>query len=107
VSEQSISIKGLDKAAVFAALYNRARPQGMGFLQDDPTPMTVETANQELGLSDDAKRMYGVGRSRKLYFDYVKGRVMKIDITGDEIDPWLYDRDNGSGAAAEAIAGIR
>jgi hypothetical protein len=35
----SIDLKGLNKAAVLAALYNASKPQGMGFLQYDPTPM--------------------------------------------------------------------
>jgi len=37
------------------------------------------------------------------YFDYLKGRVMKVDLSGDELDPWLYDRDNGHGAAKRVI----
>ncbi len=41
------------------------------------------------------------------YFDYVKGRVMKVHISGDELYPGLYDRDNGEGAAAAAIDAIR
>ena len=44
--------------------------------------------------------------SGQTYFDYLKGRVMKIDLSGDsELDPRLYDRDNGAGAAERAIAG--
>ncbi len=39
-----ISINGLDKAAVLAALYNASRPQGMGFMHYDPKPMEVEEA---------------------------------------------------------------
>lgn len=37
------------------------------------------------------------------YFDYLHGRVMKIDLAGDELDPWAYDRDNGQGAAQEVV----
>ena len=37
------------------------------------------------------------------YVDYIKGKVMKIDISGDDVDTTLYDRDNGSGAAKEII----
>lgn len=40
------------------------------------------------------------------HFDYLKGRVMKVDLKGDEFDPWGYDRDNGQGAAMNAIAAI-
>lgn len=106
---ERISIKDLNKAAVFAALYNGARhlPQyGTGLLHYNPNPMTVDQASQELKLGDDQKRMFGVG-DESMYFDYVRGRVMKIDIGHDEIDPQLYDRDNGPGAAAKAIASIR
>ncbi len=36
-------------------------------------------------------------------FDYLYGRVMKIDIRGDVLDPGLYDRDNGPDAAMRAL----
>ena len=84
-----VSLEGKDKAAVLASLYNASKPLGMGFLQYDPQPMTVEEAQELLDKYD--------------YFDYLKGRVMKVDLSGDELDPYLYDRDNGPGAAARAI----
>ena len=84
-----IALKGLNKAEVLAALYNASTPQGMGFLQYDPAPMTVDEATSLL--------------EQRTYFDYLKGRVMKIDLGGEELDPRLYDRDNGNGAAALAI----
>lgn len=89
-----ISMEGLDKAAVLAALYNASKPLGMGFLHYDPIPMTTEQA-RELFSEDHA------------YFDYLKGRVMKVDLGGNELDPYLYDRDNGDGAAAKAIAALQ
>ena len=85
-----INIEGLNKAEVLAALYNYAKPQGMGFLHYTPNNMTTKQA-QEL-LDSGVK-----------YFDYLKGRVMKVEISGDYLDPWLYDRDNGAGAAQEAL----
>jgi hypothetical protein len=84
-----ISIKELDKAQVLAALYNASRPLGMGFLQYDPQPMTVEQARVIL--------------ERSTYFDYLQGRVMKVDLSSDSFDPRWYDRDNGQGAAQKAI----
>jgi hypothetical protein len=77
---------------VLCALYNRAQPQGMGYLHFTPEAMSREEAAEHLA-----------GSQR---FDYLKGRVMKVDIGGDEFEPYLFDRDNGSGAAARAIAGI-
>ena len=85
-----MDISNLDKAAVLAALYNHAKCQGSGFLDSDPEPMTVESAREIL-------------KTGQTYFDYVKGRVMKVDLSGGFLDPRLYDRDNGPGAAERAI----
>jgi sarcosine oxidase delta subunit len=48
-----------------------------------------------------------VTERRSLRFDYLRGRVMKVDLSEDEFDDWLYDRDNGHGAAAKAITSIQ
>lgn len=93
MTEENISITGLDKAAVLAALYDNAQPLGLGFLQFTPEPMTLEDARALL--------------SKSHYFDYVKGRVMKVDLSGDDLRPHLYDRDNGKGSAARVIAELR
>lgn len=92
---ENVSIKGLDKAVVLAALYNAARPQGMGFMHYDPTPMTPERA---AGILNDTPRMY---------FDYLRGRVMKVDLSGYEFSPLGYDRDNGDGIAGAVIQSLR
>lgn len=95
MSDDTIDISQLDKAAVLAALYNRARPQGMGFLHYTPEPMTHDQARELLG------------KMHEPYFDYLKGRVMKVDLGKDQLYVGLYDRDNGHGAAASAIADLR
>ena len=89
----TIDLKGLDKAAVLAALYNASKPQGMGFLHYNPTPMTIERAKELLEQTTD--------------FDYLMGRVMKINLGGDTLNTWGYDRDNGEGAAAKAIESMQ
>ena len=88
-----INIKGIDKAEILAALYNNARPLGMGFLQYVPGIMTAEEAQVELDENP----------SRNKYFDYLAGRVMKVDLSKNELRTDLYDRDNGPGAAYDAI----
>jgi hypothetical protein len=85
-----IDLKGKDKAEVLAKLYNASRPQGMGFLQATKQDMT----------RDEAAELLANGQT---YFDYLRGRVMKVDLSGDELDPRLYDRDNGQGAASAAL----
>lgn len=89
-----INIAGLDKAEVLAALYNASKQQGMGFLHaHGAQSMSVEQAREELAA-----------RKLDLYFDYLHGRVMKIDLNGEQLYIRLYDRDNGAGAAAQALA---
>lgn len=89
----SIDIKGLDKAEVLAALYNASRQQGMGFMDKrGQAQMTVADAQKVIEANPG------------LYFDYLQGRVMKISLKDDDLEEWLYDRDNGQGAAQRALA---
>ena len=88
----TINIAGFNKAEVLAVLYNASKPQGMGFMHYDPKPMTKEEAEALL--------------KKTTYFDYLKGRVMKVVLSGDELNPWGYDRDNGQGAMERALADL-
>jgi hypothetical protein len=89
--DYQIDISKLDKSEVLAALYNNAQAQGLGVFQATAEPMTKEDAANLLISSEDK------------YFDYVKGRVMKVDLSGDTLSIRLYDRDNGQGAAQQAL----
>ena len=88
-----MNIQGLNKAEVLATLYNASKVQGMGFLQDDGKVMTTKDA--EIILKE---------RGGNTYFDYLKGKVMKIDVGQDELDTRLYNRDNGKDAAERALS---
>ena len=72
--------------------------RGMGILQAIPD-YTLEMAQQDIEARNH--------RRIPLYFDYHYGRVLKVDISGDEFDEYLYDRDRGNGTAARAIDSIR
>ena len=85
-----IDISKMNKAEVLAKLFDSSKAQGMGFLQNHEEPMTIE----------EAQAYFDAGQT---YFDYVRGRVMKVDLSGDVLRPYLYDRDNGEGAAARAL----
>jgi hypothetical protein len=103
VETNEIDIKGIDKADLLAALYNSARQQGMGFLNSrGASSMTKDEAQKVLSDGGWLTNLPG-----RVYFDYLNGRVMKVDIGGDTLEPWLYDRDNGQGAAARVIADLR
>ena len=91
-----MDISNLDKAEVLAVLYNNAKPLGLGFLHYDPKPMTVEEA--QVIIDKELHR-----GNNELYFDYLKGRVMKVYLNKDTLRTDLYNNDNGGSAAEDAI----
>jgi len=93
MDNNSVNISHLSKAEVLRRLYNASHPLGMGYLHFTPEDMTLEEAEDIIENMD----------SKKLYFDYLNGRVMKVNITGDSVDPWGYDRDHGEGALEKLI----
>lgn len=102
-----VNIKGIDKAKVLAALFNHSKVQGMGVFQASrgPQVMSEDDARKAIGNGDDATVMFG--DVHPLYFDYLYGRVLKVDISKDEFNEWGYDRDLGQGAAQRAIDSIK
>lgn len=86
-----VNIKGMDKKKVLQVLYKRAKAQGFGELVYTSGPLTEEEITGLFAMPG------------RLSFDYVKGRVMKVDLTGDTFDSRLYDRDNGQDAAELAL----
>ena len=92
--ENEIDIICIDKAELLAGLYNKAQPQGRGFMRADADQMTREQAQEILTTNND--------------FDYLKGRVMKVNLSSDtKLDARLYDRDNGGGTAQSVVDVIR
>ena len=89
-----ISIKGLNKGDVLAALFNSAKTQGMGFIHYQ-SDHVMDSTEAEVLLAQQSD------------FDYVEGRVIKVDLSGDEFDPGGYDRDNGQGSAARLVNTLR
>lgn len=92
VEKDVIDISNKNKADVLAALYNHAKPVGMGIVQYDPTPMTREIAEYVI-----SKMGY--------YFDYLKGRPIKCNMEDNIIYVGSYNRDNDyDGLAQKAIS---
>lgn len=85
-----MDISKLNKAEVLAALYNRAQTQDMGIFQYQKGDMSREQAE-------------GILKEGRTYLDHLAGRVMKVDLSGDEMDTRLYNRDNGKDAAEKAL----
>jgi hypothetical protein len=91
-----MDIAGLRPASVLSALYNAARPVGMGFLQATNAAMNEKEAEELLAASESG------------WFDYVHGRPLKIRIAEGVLYRYdLYDRDQGRGAAARVISELK
>ena len=78
------------QATLLAALYNHAKTQGMGHLRAKMDHVMTQ---------DEARITLMLGPPR---FDYLRGRVMKVDVSAVAPRTDLYDRDNGPGAYATA-----
>lgn len=86
-----VRLNNVTREAALAALFNRAKPQGLGTLQYDKGHVMTETEAKFYLMQGD-------------YVDYLEGRVIKIDFKDhEEIDTTLYDRDNGKDAGEAAI----
>lgn len=125
-----VNIKGLDKAKVLLALWKGSHAQGISFLGMMNGGLTLEKAQDMIRQlqvnafkhSGEAPELSSENNDDfitkfdawlktdpdvQLYFDYVEGHVIKCDISGDEFDERLYDRDCGEGRAAEVIEALR
>jgi hypothetical protein len=112
---ETVDISGIDKGVLLAELFNRsAGPMGLGLLQASagPDAMTHDQgreliAKAQAGQSEaDHARMFGLDQG--LYFDYLYGRPLKVNLDDDQVDPWGYDRDNGGpGTFASIVAALR
>lgn len=90
-----VKTTGIPKAKVLATLFNNAKTQGLGVLHF--------RADHIMDESEAAKILETTND-----FDYLEGRVLKVNLSNDDgFEEWLYDRDNGNGAAQRAIDSIK
>jgi hypothetical protein len=90
-----VSIKDLPKLSLLHALWQNS-PPAIWYKNNDIAPPswgTEEALDRAL--------------SRNWHVDYIVGRVIKSDLSGEEVDPSGYDRDNGKGAFAEVVRKLR
>lgn len=87
-----VSIAGLDKVELLKRLWEGSTPAGFFMFNAVPPPsFSVEEAKKAV--------------ERRI--DYFCGRCIKCDLSKDEVDPTLYDRDMGQGAFAGIVAKMR
>lgn len=94
-TDSLISIRGIPKADLLEALWHRSKPAA--WFADSKMPAPVFDRHSAVA---DAKRT-------GWRLDYIKGRVIKSDLSGDKVNPWGFDRDNGNGAFEECVAALR
>ena len=113
-----IDISGLDPAAVLHALYMRAIVGGptMAGLDMPRIPLTLDEARELIDGSAEfsvrrplTQDLPQRGPDGRLWFQFLYGCPLKIrlPLDGGLLDTAPYDRDNGTGSAAEAIAPLR
>ena len=92
----AMDITGLDKKEVLRALFAAAQPFGYGF--------THYNSNDTL-TAQEVERYAKDGF--KFDIDYIKGRLMKINLSQNIVNTRAYNSDNGEMAAENAIAHLR
>jgi hypothetical protein len=87
-----VNIQGIDKLRLLEALWTRSQPAAFFRMQ---------------GISPPPFNMNEAQKAVHQYIDYFCGRVIKCDLSGNEADPWGYDRDNGNGAFQSVVNSLR
>lgn len=117
--KERLDVSDINPVLLFMVLFNASKQQGYGVLDKSGRgSMTYREAHDELFEHPIAIEVGRVERQlestqvvagdlfvhKPRTLDYVKGRVMKCTINGKELDTWGFDRDNGEGAASDAVA---
>jgi len=92
MEQQQINISGLDKKELLRKLWENSQVASFFTMNHMPPPKLNE---KELTESVNG------------YVDYLCGRVIKCDLTGNMADPQMYDRDNGKGAFEKIVIELR
>lgn len=88
-----VDIRGLHKATLALALWENSRNGDVHRLGPGPT----------LSLS----QVQAAGEWCRWDFDYLEGRLMKCNLSGDSASSRLYDRDNGQGVFKGVVDTLR
>ena len=86
---KTISIKGLCKVELLKALWENRQPAAFFNSVAGVTAPSFDWKQAEKAVTGQ--------------IDYFCGRGIKCDLSGDEVDPWLYDRDAGAGAFKKIV----
>jgi hypothetical protein len=96
----SIDISGLDRAEILEALHAQATPM------PEAVAAVGRIKNAKLCEPLQSKEARAL-LNKKTGFRVLGGRVLKVELDRDVLDPSGYDQYHGDGAAAQAIAELR
>ncbi len=99
-----MSIAGLLKPAVLAALVNAGHPVGMGSMDPNASQIITEAEAAEILNGGTFATPY---TGQPMHVDWLYGRPIHVDLSQDTIKVDQYDNSFGEGAAAAAIAHLR
>jgi hypothetical protein len=88
----SINIAGIDKVELLRALWEGSSPARFFAMSGFPAPSFDNESAKE---------------AVEKYIDYYDGRCIKSDISGDKVDPWLYNRDAGEGKFEKIVEKLK
>jgi hypothetical protein len=99
-----IDISGIDKAYLIKmffmhALQHRAKTTSKFF-----SVMTLPEDKRDAYLDNKMKEVQTKLNDGVTYFDYLDSISLHLDVSGDKLDPKMFDRDYGDGAAKEVVA---
>ena len=91
---KTISLIGLNKSDVLRVLYNAAKPPSPDSEYYNSKPLTTEEAQKHIDL---------LGKQ----IVYLRHRYLRINLSGDNLDPTIYDACNGPETAERAISELK
>lgn len=93
----AINIEGLDKVELLRILWLNMVPASVALYA------AILNNNTSESVFDKELAKYAVLG----YIDYFQGRCIKSDLSGNEVDPFLYDRDAGKGVFQRIVTALR
>jgi len=95
MANSKVDIAGLDKAELLIKLWMNSKNASFfaNTRTPPPLPPTLEDARSELILNS--------------YVDYFRGRTIKTNFESELIDPFGFDRDNGTNCFAKIVENMR
>lgn len=84
-----VDISGIEKRDLLKALWMNSNSASFFTLSGTSPP---DLSEKDIDKAIEKRRI-----------DYLCGRVIKMDISGDTVDPWNYDRNNGNGSVQKIV----